>query len=300
MKQKKPVQKPKFSPNSKINIVPHIQTNKQKDLNKIIKSYRNFIKKYSKELQLDLSPFDKNIEEKKSEKIAEKIPEIKSNIVSNIIIQVKETNSGFHNFLDTIKPDFLEENIICELPDLSELYANKKQLGLNKNNKVDFIRRKAELLKEYELLIPEDLPTNYVNIEPTIDMNNDINIDNTRIELNKDELISANPPVPDDQTEIMNKIKSMNTIVDICQPRLRREILFIGYDPENKKDILRIFGKKFDENGKMRIIEYNSFSIRFDIGINLEKTVKELLGVESISKEEIKPKMIQIINKFRA
>lgn len=269
--------------------------NDVKELNYLLKSYKDFVRKNFKNLDLN-EEIKKN--NKKQEIISEQIPEIKSNIISNILLKTKETNSDFNNFLDSISPDFLDENITCELPNIPELYIEKRQLGFERNNQNDYLRRKAELIKDNEIIISEDLELDKPITEPNIEMNNDKNINNIQAGLNIDEL-TRNIPTRDDQIVIQNKIKAMNNIVEICQPKLRKEIIFIGYDQDNKKDILRIFGKKFDKEGKMKVIEYNSFNIKFNFGVSIEKTVKELFGLDSISKAEIKDKINEIINKFK-
>ena len=271
----------------------------EKDLEKVRKSYFDFVKKNIKYFKID-SNNNNNIQNKKDENIAEKIPEIKADIISNIIVNIKETNASFNDFLDTVKPVFLEENIICELPDIPELYIAKKQIGIKTNNKNDYSRRKVELIKDNEKEINENLELDKEITEPNIEIQNDKNLDYNPIKIRNAELIMTNLPTPDDQTEIENQLIAMNNIVDICLPKLRKEILFRGYNPDNNKDILIIFGKRFNKEGKFKIIEYHSFNARFGLNIDFEKTVKELFNLDYISIEEISPRINEVIKKFKA
>lgn len=300
----KTTEKKNISPKTgKTNVIkrnekPILISNK-KDLEKVRKSYFDFVKKNIKYFKIDFNN-NNNIQNKKEENIAEKISEIKADIISNIIVNIKETNASFNDFLDTVKLDFLEENIICELPDIPELYTAKKQIGIKTNNKNDYSRRKAELIKDNEKEINENLEIDIEITEPNIEIQNDKNLDYNPIKIRNEELIMTNLPTPDDQTEIENQLIAMNNIVDICLPKLRKEILFRGYNPDNNKDILIIFGKRFNKEGKFKIIEYHSFNARFGLNIDFEKTVKELFNLDYISIEEISPRINEVIKKFKA
>ena len=156
------------------------------------------------------------------------------------------------------------------------------------------------MIKDNEKEINENLELDIEITEPNIEIQNDKNLDYNPIKIRNAELIMTNLPSPDDQTEIENQLIAMNNIVDICLPKLRKEILFRGYNPDNNKDILIIFGKRFNKEGKFKIIEYHSFNARFGLNIDFEKTVKELFNLDYISIEEISPRINEVIKKFKA
>ena len=62
-------------------------------------------------------------------------------------------------------------------------------------------------------------------------------------ELNTDENDGGSPSIVNDKYLIIQRRSAVNTIIEICKVRLNKVILYIGLDPINKIDILRIFGK---------------------------------------------------------
>ena len=291
--------KPKNSSSSKRNNAYNLnETLFEKELNKLLKPYKDFVKKNFKNYQFD---FENNGKDKKTEKFSNKNPN-KNNDFFNNIINIKDTNSNFENFLENIKPDFLEENIVCEIPDIPDLFSFGNKLGKHKNNKNDYITRKERLIKDNELIINEDLDINFPLEEENTEENElieDKNIDVIRDELNVDQIVPGGLVSLNDQEEIMKRKIGINIIIDIWKTRRKKELLFIGVDPTDKKSFLRIYGKKFDKDGKIKVIEINTYLKILEDIFFLELTVKEIFNVDSMSKEEILPRIGEVINKYK-
>jgi len=277
--------------NNKI-IFPKIVSGK--DLGKILRDYKNFVKNNFSDFTFKTESNDqdqnKNIEQNNESK------EMKAEVISNIMIDIKESKKNFEYFLDTIYPDFLEENIECDIPEITELYSDENSLGFKQNNINDYNRRETELFKDKIFIdetLPIDIPLTEINIEEDDIINNDNNI-NHKIGINRDEYDEPSPAVGDDQ----QKRGAACIILDYWEKNRIKINLFTGLDKKNKHVIIRIYGKKFDINRKLKLIEFNSYSTKFLMKITLEKTVKELFDVDSMSKEDLIMRIDDIINKF--
>jgi hypothetical protein len=291
--------KPKNSSSSKRNNAYNLnETLFEKELNKLLKPYKDFVKKNFKNYQFD---FENNGKDKKTEKFSNKNPNKNDDFFNNII-NIKDTNSNFENFLENIKPDFLEENIVCEIPDIPDLFSFGNKLGKHKNNKNDYITRKERLIKDNELIINEDLDINFPLEEENTEENElieDKNIDIIREGLNVDQIVPEGLVSLNDQEEIMKRKIGINIIIDIWKTRRKKELIFIGVDPTDKKSFLRIYGKKFDKDGKIKVIEINNYLKILDDIFFFELSVKEIFNVDSMSKEEILPRIGEVINKYK-
>ena len=295
--------KPKNSSSSKRNNAYNLneinnKTPFEKELDKLLKPYKDFVKKNFKNYQFDL---ENNGKDKKTEKFFNKNPNKNDDFFNNII-NIKDTNSNFENFLENIKPDFLEENIICEIPDIPALFSFGNKLGKHKNNKNDYITRKERLIKDNELIINEDLDINFPLEEENTEENElieDKNIDIIREGLNVDQIVPEGLVSLNDQEEIMKRKIGINIIIEIWKTRRKKELIFIGVDPTDKKSFLRIYGKKFDKDGKIKVIEINTYLKILEDIFFLELTVKEIFNVDSMSKEEILPRIGEVINKYK-
>ena len=294
--------KPKNSSSSKRNNAYNLdeinnKTLYEKDLNQLLLSYKSFVKKNFKDYQFN---FENNDKDKKGEKFPNQNPNKNELLYDNI--NIKDTNSTFEKFLENIKPDFLEENIVCEIPDIPDLFCHGNNLGKHKNNKNDYTTRKTRLIKDNELFINENLEINLPLQEENIEDNElieDKNINVIREGLNADQNVPEGLISLNDQEEIMKRKININIIIDNWKIRRNKQIIFIGFDPTNKKDFIRIFGKHFDKNGKIKIIELDKYVKILDDIVISELTVKEIFNVDSISKEEILPRIGEVINKFK-
>lgn len=241
---------------------------------------------------------EKNINQN-IETICNKIDEIKANLLSNIIINVKETNKNFNDFLDIIPTSFLEEDINSELPNIPDIYSKKNKLGFHKNNKDDYFER-LKLIIDIEVIEEEleyDVPIKETKIVIN-DNNSDKNINNIQIAINKDENIMENNSVQDDINEIKIKMRNINIILEIWKENRVKQKLYVGFEKNSKDVFFRIYGKIFDKERKMKVLEFNRISMKFGLGIKLDKSVKELFNVDSLSKEELIPRIDEAINQF--
>ena len=75
-----------------------------------------------------------------------------------------------------------------------------------------------------------------------------------------------------------------------------KQKLYIGYD-STEFIILRVYVSEYDKNKKVKSIEIHSYSMIQKKEIILNKTIKELLGVDSISVNGVKIVMNEIIEK---
>ena len=192
------------------------------------------------------------------ETICNKIDEIKANFLSNIIINVKETNKNFNDFLDNISTSFLEEDINSELPNIPEIYSKKNKLGLHKNNEDDYFER-LKLIIDIEVIEEEleyDIPIKETKIIIN-DNNSDKNINNIQIAINKDENILENNFVKDDINEIKIKMYYINKILEIWKENRVKQKLYVGLEKNSKDVIFRIYGKIFDKERKRKVLEFN-------------------------------------------
>ena len=279
-----------------IQIKPSSYIYPDKKFEKLLRNYNNFVETNFKNYN-----YGKEAEEikeiKKNDIIVDKLKEIKSEIETNILINIKEPNEQFNNFLESINHEYLEEDILLEIPDIPEFYEKNIKLGKNKNNKSDFIRRRLEILKEDVYIDDRDLDID----EPILynfnenDENPDINImsDNIRI----DEPAIPNFTITDDVLKILEMINAKQTIVDIYRKKMKEKI-YIGLVGKN---IIRIIGKNLilrDNHRLITNIEFISYSTRFQLTIQKTKSIQELFKVDCMTKEEIIQKVPEIIKEF--
>ena len=89
---------------------------------------------------------------------------------------------------------------------------------------------------------------------------------------------------------------SAQKIQEMFREKRTKEKLFIGFD-SSEFIILRIYVKEYDENKKVKSIEIHSYSLIQKKELILIKTIKELLGVDSLSSNSVKKVMNEIIEK---
>ena len=91
--------------------------------------------------------------------------------------------------------------------------------------------------------------------------------------------------------------ESARKIQKIFRQKKSKEKLYIGYDI-TKYMVLRIYVKEFDKNKKIKSIEAFGYSPNQRKEIYLIKTIKDLIGIDSISKKGITKIMDEIIEKI--
>ena len=92
------------------------------------------------------------------------------------------------------------------------------------------------------------------------------------------------------------KEESARIIQEVYRKKKRKEKIYIGYD-STQTLILRIYIKEYDKNKKIKSIEINVYSKSPQRYYYFDKTIKELLGVDSISKKGIQKIIYEIIEK---
>ena len=91
--------------------------------------------------------------------------------------------------------------------------------------------------------------------------------------------------------------ESAKKIQEIFRQKKSKEKLYIGYDITECM-ILRIYVKEFDKNKKIKSIEIFGYSPNQEKTIYLIKKIKDLIGIDSISKKGITKIMDEIIEKI--
>ena len=91
--------------------------------------------------------------------------------------------------------------------------------------------------------------------------------------------------------------ESARKIQKIFRQKKSKEKLYIGYDITEYM-VLRIYVKEFDKNKKIKSIEAFGYSPNQRKEIYLIKTIKDLIGIDSISKKGITKIMDEIIEKI--
>ena len=89
---------------------------------------------------------------------------------------------------------------------------------------------------------------------------------------------------------------SAQKIQEIYRAKRTKQKLYIGYD-STEFIILRIYVSEYDQNKKIKSLEIHIYSKIQKKELILNKTIKELLGVDSISVNGIKIVMSEIIEK---
>ena len=255
------IQKNKIKENSKINInKPQGSTTyskNKKSLEKMLREYQTFCKKYFGES----TPIGSMTEERMN-----KLLEDENNIKEKHLLEEDK-----QHFLDTLednnKDDFNNEEICDTLP-MDLIYNDNNLLGNNKNNKNDYKQRNKIII-------------NQVNKEENMDNN----ILKEKI-IEKEETENENKEYDDFEKKEEN----------IETEDKNKELIYSGYDKE-KLNIIKIYIDNIDDNDKIKKINVKKDSIKDNKNKYYELEIKNLLKMESISKEEINKYLEDIIDK---
>ena len=253
--------KNKLKENSKMNsgkiMGSSTYSKNKKSLEKMLREYQTFCKKYFGES----TPIGSMTEERMN-----KLLEDENNIKEKHLLEEDK-----QHFLDTLednnKDNFNNEEICDSLP-MDIIYNENNLLGNHKNNKNDYKQRNKILL-------------NQVNKEEN--MNN--NILKEKI-TEKEETENENKEYDDFEKKEEN----------IETEDKNKELIYSGYDKE-KLNILKIYIDNIDDNDKINKINVKKKSIKDNKNKCYELEIKDLLKIESISKEEINKYLEDIIDK---
>lgn len=253
--------KNKYKENTKMNsckiMGSSTYSKNKKSLEKMLREYQTFCKKYFGES----TPIGSMTEERMN-----KLLEDENNIKEKHLLEEDK-----QHFLDTLennnKDDFNNEEICDTLP-MDLIYNDNNLLGNNKNNKNDYKQRNKIII-------------NQVNKEENMDNN----ILKEKI-IEKEETENENKEYDDFEKKEEN----------IETEDKNKELIYSGYDKE-KLNIIKIYIDNIDENDKIKKINVKKDSIKDNKNKYYELEIKNLLKMESISKEEINKYLEDIIDK---
>ena len=253
--------KNKYKENTKMNsgkiMGSSTYSKNKKSLEKMLREYQTFCKKYFGES----TPIGSMTEERMN-----KLLEDENNIKEKHLLEEDK-----QHFLDTLednnKDDFNNEEICDTLP-MDLIYNDNNLLGNNKNNKNDYKQRNKIII-------------NQVNKEENMDNN----ILKEKI-IEKEETENENKEYDDFEKKEEN----------IETEDKNKELIYSGYDKE-KLNIIKIYIDNIDDNDKIKKINVKKDSIKDNKNKYYELEIKNLLEMESISKEEINKFLEDIIDK---
>jgi len=253
--------KNKYKENTKMNsgkiMGSSTYSKNKKSLEKMLREYQTFCKKYFGES----TPIGSMTEERMN-----KLLEDENNIKEKHLLEEDK-----QHFLDTLednnKDDFNNEEICDTLP-MDLIYNDNNLLGNNKNNKNDYKQRNKIII-------------NQVNKEENMDNN----ILKEKI-IEKEETENENKEYDDFEKKEEN----------IETEDKNKELIYSGYDKE-KLNIIKIYIDNIDDNDKIKKINVKKDSIKDNKNKYYELEIKNLLEMESISKEEINKYLEDIIDK---
>ena len=253
--------KNKYKENSKMNsgkiMGSSTYSKNKKSLEKMLREYQTFCKKYFGES----TPIGSMTEERMN-----KLLEDENNIKEKHLLEEDK-----QHFLDTLednnKDDFNNEEICDTLP-MDLIYNDNNLLGNNKNNKNDYKQRNKIII-------------NQVNKEENMDNN----ILKEKI-IEKEETENENKEYDDFEKKEEN----------IETEDKNKELIYSGYDKE-KLNIIKIYIDNINDNDKIKKINVKKDSIKDNKNKYYELEIKNLLKMESISKEEINKYLEDIIDK---
>ena len=243
-----------------------IYSKNKKYLDKMLREYQTFCKKYFGES----TPIGSMTEERMNKLLEENDVNMnlnKTNLINN------QNNNIFYDILNgDNKFTFENEDLCCELPN-GFLFSEKNQLGNHKNSKNDYKRRSNAIFKEEkkEKLQVEEEKTNKIEDEYD-DFENIENVDD-------------------------NKKQKAIKIQKYFRAKRSKKRIYFGYD-KNKTSILWVYISKFDSQKNITKLEIKSYSINQQKICFFEKDIKDLLGVNFISNEDLKKQINEIVDKI--
>ena len=255
----------------------------KKNLNKMIRDYQIFVKKYLG----DATPIASMTEERMNRLLEDE----ESN---NKIILDDENNKEFQKLLKNNKDlDFGEEEFLIQLPSDEEfIYSENDKLGNHKNNKNDYSRREKLLFKKEEKPKEEEIQKVEEKPKPESIVENS-NSDESTKKIEK-------PPEEPDPEELQyleeKKEKSAQKIQEMFRSKMKGEKLYIGFD-DSENIVLKIYVNEYDKDKKVKSLKIYSYFLDQKKELTLDKTIKELLGVNSLSVNGVKKVMDKIIER---
>ena len=256
--------KNKLKENSKMNsgkiMGSSTYSKNKKSLEKMLREYQTFCKKYFGES----TPIGSMTEERMN-----KLLEDENNIKEKHLLEEDK-----QHFLDTLEDNYKENfnnEEICDTIPMDVLYNENNLLGNHKNNKNDYKQRNKILFNQVN---KEENMDNNILKEKITEKEETEKTENVNKEYDDFEKKEENI-----ETEDKNKV-----------------LIYSGYDKE-KLNIIKIYIDDIDDNDKINKIEVKKNSIKDNKNKFYELEIKNLLKLESISKEEINKYLEDIIDK---
>ena len=275
--------KNEFGENSKNNksIGSSIYSKNKKLLDKMLRDYQSFCKKYFGES----TPIGSMTEERMNKLLEEEQYDNNQPTKINIL-----GNNNNEQFCDIFKDknenneiDLENENIFAEISNLLPFSENNR-LGLHKNNKNDYKRRILNLTKLKE---KEEEKKEIEKKEK-----------NEEIEKIKDEEEYNDFENEAINEEIKNKKASLIQKIFRSKKYKNKDKIYFGYD-KIKENILWIYTDNIDLKNNIKSIRIKMYSLTQNKLLYFKKDIKDLFGVDFISKEKIKLMINDFIEKIK-
>ena len=257
------IQKNKFKENSKININKPtgstIYSKNKKSLEKMLREYQTFCKKYFGES----TPIGSMTEERMN-----KLLEDENNLKENNLFEVDKQH--FLDTLDDNKNINFSSDEICDSLPLDIFYNDNSALGNHKNNKNDYKQRNKILFNQTTKKEEKTEKEEYNDFE-------------------------------EKENEITDEIKNRNAkeIQRIYREKKyeKKERIYFGYDKE-KLNILKVYIDDKDNNGNIKKLDINIYSISENRNRYIKTDINSLLKIDKISKDELLKNLDEIIDKI--
>ena len=257
------IQKNKFKENSKININKPtgstIYSKNKKSLEKMLREYQTFCKKYFGES----TPIGSMTEERMN-----KLLEDENNLKENNLFEVDKQH--FLDTLDDNKNINFSSDEICDSLPLDIFYNDNSALGNHKNNKNDYKQRNKILFNQTTKKEEKTEKEEYNDFE---EKENEIT----------DEIKNRNAK----EIQRIYREKKYE----------KKERIYFGYDKE-KLNILKVYIDDKDNDGNIKKLDINIYSISENRNRYIKTDINSLLKIDKISKEELLKNLDEIIDKI--
>ena len=257
------IQKNKFKENSKININKPtgstIYSKNKKSLEKMLREYQTFCKKYFGES----TPIGSMTEERMN-----KLLEDENNLKENNLFEVDKQH--FLDTLDDNKNINFSSDEICDSLPLDIFYNDNSALGNHKNNKNDYKQRNKILFNQTTKKEEKTEKEEYNDFEEKENENTE---------------------------EIRNR--NAKEIQRIYREKKyeKKERIYFGYDKE-KLNILKVYIDDKDNDGNIKKLDINIYSISEYRNRYIKTDINSLLKIDKISKDELLKNLDEVIDKI--
>ena len=257
------IQKNKFKENSKININKPtgstIYSKNKKSLEKMLREYQTFCKKYFGES----TPIGSMTEERMN-----KLLEDENNLKENNLFEVDKQH--FLDTLDDNKNINFSSDEICDSLPLDIFYNDNSALGNHKNNKNDYKQRNKILFNQ---TTKKEEKTEKEEYNDFGEKENEIT------------------------EEIKNR--NAKEIQRIYREKKyeKKERIYFGFDKE-KLNILKVYIDDKDNDGNIKKLDINIYSISENRNRCIKADMNSLIKIDKISKDELLKNLDEIIDKI--